>query len=135
MHHHHGGFTAEARDRRDVVDEVEAKLLVERRVDEICRRDQEQRVAVGRRVHDHLGRDVGAGARAVLDDELLAEPFRQPLPRQPRDDVGRAAGGKANDDAHRPRRIGLRPSEARHGRKRGSARGQMQKISAGKFHF
>src|SRR5215813_11480903 len=34
-----------------------------------------------------------------------------------------------------PRRIGLRPSEARHRRQRGSARGQMQKISAGKFHF
>ena len=42
----------------------------------------------------------------------------------------------ANDDAHRPRRIGLRPSEARDGRERGSARGQMQKLSSvGKFHF
>ena len=28
-------------------------------------------------------------------------------------------------------RIGLRPSEARHGRQRGSARGQMQKICGG----
>jgi hypothetical protein len=28
----------------------------------------------------------------------------------------------------------LPPSRARHGRQRGSARGQMQKISAGKFH-
>ena len=46
----------------------------------------------------------------------------------------RAAGGKANDDAHRPRRIGLRPRDPRHGRQRGSARGQMQKLSAGKFH-
>ena len=43
-------------------------------------------------------------------------------------------GGKADDDAHRPRRIGLRPRDARHGRQRGSARGQMQKLSAGKFH-
>src|SRR5262249_32774975 len=34
-----------------------------------------------------------------------------------------------------PRRIGLRPSEARHRRQRGSARGQMQKISAGEVHF
>jgi len=31
-------------------------------------------------------------------------------------------------------RIGLHPSEARHGRERGSARVQMQKLSAGKFH-
>jgi hypothetical protein len=29
----------------------------------------------------------------------------------------------------------LRPREARQARQRGSARGQMQKISAGKFHF
>src|SRR5262249_18630181 len=34
-----------------------------------------------------------------------------------------------------PRRIGLRPRDARHGRERGSAGGQMQKISAGEFHF
>ena len=44
-------------------------------------------------------------------------------------------GGKANNDAHRPRRIGLRPSNTRHGRQRGSARGQMKKLSAGKFHL
>ena len=41
-----------------------------------------------------------------------------------------AAGGKADDDAHRPRRIGLRPREARHGRERGSTRCQMQKLAA-----
>ena len=46
-----------------------------------------------------------------------------------------AAGGLPDNDAHRPRWIGLRPSNMRHGRQRGSARGQMQKISAGKFHF
>jgi hypothetical protein len=41
----------------------------------------------------------------------------------------------AIDQTHRPSRIGLRPSEARHRRQRGSARGQMQKLSAGKFHL
>jgi hypothetical protein len=46
-------------------------------------------------------------------------------PDQARDDVGRAAGRKADDDAHRPRRIGLRPREARDGRQHGSAGGQM----------
>jgi hypothetical protein len=34
-----------------------------------------------------------------------------------------------------PRRVGLRPSEARDGRERSSASGQMQKITAGKFHL
>jgi len=54
---------------------------------------------------------------------------------QARDDVGRAAGRIADDDAHRTRRIGLRPSGTRDCRQRGSARCQMQKSSTGKFHF
>ena len=132
--HHDNGNAADARDRRDVADEIEIELVVERRVDRVRRSDQEERIAVRRRAHDRLGGDIAASARPVLDDELLAEPLRQPLTDQARDDVGRAAGGEADDDAHRPRRIGLRPRDARHGRQRGSARGQMQKLSAGKFH-
>jgi hypothetical protein len=38
------------------------------------------------------------------------------------------------DQTHWPRRIGLRPCDARYEWDRGSARGQMQKLSAGKFH-
>src|SRR5262245_61515984 len=75
-----------------------------------------------------------AAARPVVDNKLLAKPFRQPLPHQACSYVGAAARSKADDHAHRPRRIGLRPRDARHGWQRGSARGQMQKISAGKFH-
>ena len=89
------GYADDARDRRDVADEIEIELVVERRVDRVRRRGQEERVAVGRRVHDGLGADIAAGARPVLDDELLAEPLRQPLPHQPRDDVGRAAGAES----------------------------------------
>src|SRR5262249_14779756 len=87
------------------------------------------------RAHDCLGGYIGCGAGPVLNYKLLAEPVRQPLADRARDDVRWAARGKADDDVHRPRRIGLRESEARCDRKRGSARGQMQKISAGKFHF
>src|SRR5262249_30045848 len=87
-----------------------------------------------RRAHDRLGRDIGARARSVLDDEWLAEPFLQPLSDQARADVGGAAGGEADDDAHRPRRIGLRTRHARDGRQRGSARGQVQELAAGKLH-
>src|SRR5215831_16549275 len=50
--------------------------------------------------------------------------------------VGGAARRKTYDPAYRPRRVGLRPRDARDGRERGSARGQMQKLpSVGKFHF
>src|SRR3954454_2153892 len=105
--------THEARDRRDVTEEIETEFLVQRRIDGVWRTNQEQRVAVGRRVHDRLGGDVAAGAQPVFDDEWLAEPLRQPLTDQPRQDVVRAPGGEADDDAHRLRRIGLRPSEGR----------------------
>jgi hypothetical protein len=56
------------------------------------------------------------------------------LTREARDGVGGLASRKGDDDAHRPRRIGLRPSEARGDRQRGSTRGQMQKSSAETFH-
>src|SRR5262249_8361398 len=49
-------------------------------------------------------------------------------------DVSGSASRKADDNADRSRRIGLRPRDARDGRQRGSARCQMQKLAAGKFH-
>ena len=54
-------------------------------------------MAVGGRLHDCLGGDIAAGARTVLDNEWLAEPLRQPLADQARNDVGDAASGKADD--------------------------------------
>ena len=134
MHHHDKRRAANARNGDDVADEIESELVVERGVDRVRRACQEDRVAVRRRTHDRLGGDISGGARAVLSDEWLAEPLRQPLPDQACKDVIRAARSKADNDAHWPRRIGLRPGEARHRRQRGSACGQMQKISAGKFH-
>jgi hypothetical protein len=50
--------------------------------------------------------------------------------------VVQPAGGEADDNAHRFRRIGLRPCDPRHCRKRGCASDQMQKLpTVGKFHF
>jgi len=59
----------------------------------------------------------------VLDHELLPEPVRQPLSHQPRGEIATAAGRKADDKTHRPRRIGFRSRDARCGWQRGSARG------------
>jgi hypothetical protein len=95
----------------------------------------EERVAIRGRTHDGLGGDIAACARPVLDKEWLAEPLREPLTHQARDYVDTAARGKADEGAHRLGRIGLRPRDPRDGRQRGSARGQMQKFAAGKFHF
>src|SRR5215467_8880207 len=92
------GFTAMTlgarmmpRDRRDVADEIEVELFVQRRVDRVVPPDHEQRVAVGRRTYNRLGADIAAATRPVVDHELLAEALRQPLTDQARDDVRRAA--------------------------------------------
>src|SRR5262249_11941349 len=107
--------------------------LVELCIDRVDRSHEEERIAIGRRTHDRLRSNVAGGTRPVLDDERLPKPLRQRLTNQPRSCVGRAAAGKADDDAHRPAWVALRPSEARDGRQRGNARGQMQKFPAGKF--
>src|SRR5262249_10297911 len=91
-------------------------------------------ITVGPRSYSRFGRDIAPRAGPVLDDKLLAEPFRQPLRDEPCTGVEWAASGIADENAHRPRRIGLRSRNPRHSRQRGRARGQMQKISAGKFH-
>src|SRR5215831_2582550 len=110
MDHHDIEFTANARDRRDVADEVEIQLVVERLVD--CGRgtERKQRIAIRRCTHDGLGADIAACARSVLDEEWLSESLRQPLGDQTREDVICPAGRNWDDDANWPSRIGLRPS-------------------------
>src|SRR5438132_7000461 len=136
------GFTSmtlrhaiDARDRRDILDKIVVELFVERGVDHIIRADGEQRVAIWWRTHDGLSSDIAAGARPVLNDELLTELLREPLTYYARDDVNRLARGKSNDDAHRPRRIGLRSRDTRKHRQGRSTRCQMQERAAWKFHF
>ena len=71
---------------------------------------------------------------ALLDHERLAERRTQAGLQRAREVIGAAAGRERHDHSYRLGRIGLRPCCARHARQRGSARGQMQKLSAGKFH-
>src|SRR5260370_30344861 len=56
------------------------------------------------------------------------------LDEDARERIGGSARRVGHNNCDRSRWIGLRPCDARHGRKRGSAGGQMQKITAGKFH-
>ena len=89
-------------------DEIEAELFVERRIDGVHCAAEQQRVTVGGRTNDRFGRDVAARAGPVLDNDRLVELLRQPLADQARNDVEVAARRKADQDTHRPRRIGLR---------------------------
>src|SRR5262245_54332124 len=82
MYHHDEGCANDASDRRDIAKEIEAELVVERCVDRSCCVAHEKGIAVRCRLHDHLGADIAAGARPVLDDELVAKSLRQPLTHQ-----------------------------------------------------
>src|SRR5215475_9092711 len=90
--HHDIWRTDEGHDRLDVLNKIVRELFVELGIDGVIRAGQEQRIAISRRTHDRFGRYVSAGPRPVLNDELLAEPFREPLPDQARKNVGCAAG-------------------------------------------
>ena len=46
--------------------------------------DQQERVTVWRRPHDHFGGEIVAGAGPIFDDKLLTEPLRQPWTYQAR---------------------------------------------------
>jgi hypothetical protein len=80
------------------------------------------------------GANSAAPAAHVLDDVLLSEMLGQLLRDEATDRVVLATGSEGNDHAHRPRGIGLRPGNARDGRQRDSACGQMQETPAWDFH-
>ncbi len=110
----------DGRDRGEILQRVERHLGVEVRID----RDQavlaeEQRVAVGRRLRDHVAGDVAVGAGMVLDHDRLVEKLGEFLSDHARDDVGGAAGRDRHDELDRARGI-LR--ERRSGRQRKEAR-------------
>src|SRR6516225_11228573 len=75
MHHHDEGVAADSCDRRDVTDEIEIELLIDRCADCVRPIDHQQCVPIWSRAHDHLGAYISAGAHSVLDDEWLAEPL------------------------------------------------------------
>jgi hypothetical protein len=130
MHDEDADPSMSARDRYDVADNVEAKLVVERDVPAVGRSKLEQRVTVWRSTNNHLRGKIAARARSVLDNELLTKTLRQPLTEKASEQIGHAARWKPDDQAHRPRRISLCSRDTRKHRQRGSARGQLEKLSA-----
>jgi len=93
----------------EVAHQVEGKLRVERGIDGAgAGRAERDRIAVGRGARHRFRGEIASGARAVLDDESLAEGLGEARAVGARDDVVRAAGGESDHDAHGPRRVGLR---------------------------
>ena len=124
LHHHRRAH--HACDRRQVFLRVETQLAgIERLVDGDRRRRVEQGIAICRRPYDEFAGEIAAGARAVVDDDRLAEPLRQPLPEQAGIDVGGRAGCETGDDVDWPRRKSFSGCGARKHRECGSAGGEL----------
>ena len=69
------GDVASIDDRREILHRIVADVAaVEARIDDEAGADDVQRIAVGRRARGLRGREIAAGARHVLDIELLAQP-------------------------------------------------------------
>ena len=123
-----------ARNRIQVLDRIiERPALEQRLVDVRLRPAEQDRVAVGPGAGDGGGTERGAAAADVLDHHG-AEQRLDPVRPWATDGVERTARRKRNHEPDRPRRIGLRPRDARECRQRGGTRRQMQKSSTGKRH-
>jgi hypothetical protein len=107
----HDDHQRPARNEHDgrVIDERIELDRIQARINRPARRDQRERIAVGRRAHARFVADRAARAAAVLDDHLLADALADLLSDDARDQVRPAARRRAHDDADRPRRILLRP--------------------------
>src|ERR1700756_3740991 len=91
-------------------------------------------MAVRRRFGDRFRGERASSARAVLDEELLAEVLRQPLRDQARISVAYAAGREARYDPNGVTRIALSPRDPRIRPDRYGSRCKMQKFPTGRFH-
>jgi hypothetical protein len=113
MDHYDTGCTRDACNRGDVADEIEAEIVVERRVPRVGRRDVKERVPIGARPDNHISSEIASRTRLIVDDDLLPKPLRQPLCCETRNNVGQAAGKVLNDQVHRSRRVIDRRCDAR----------------------
>ena len=113
MHQYDIRHPHDAGDRLDVTYEIKVEPLVERGVGGVRGKGQKESIAIRGRSDDRLSGDVSARARAVLDDKLLPKSLREPLTHQACNNIDAAPSGRAADDAHRARRIGLRPRDLR----------------------
>ena len=78
--------------------------------------------------------EMSACSRFIFYSDLLSPNLRQPIGNDTPGDIRPAAWWESDQESHWSRRIGLRPCDRGRRRERGSARYQMLKLSAGKFH-
>jgi hypothetical protein len=74
--HHEKGDNADTRNGRNIADEIEVEIVVNRRIDGVRRCHEEKSVSVRRCTHDDFSADIAAGAWSIVDNKRLAESFR-----------------------------------------------------------
>jgi hypothetical protein len=99
---------------REIVQRVKRKFRVYARIDGMAARDEQQRVAVRRRLGGGLAADDAVRTRPVVDDHLLAERFDELLGEEARLYVGVAARCERDDQADGLGRVllGVQPTRA-----------------------
>jgi hypothetical protein len=90
-----------------ILHRIVGDLRIHAGIDDEAGADHQHRVAVGGRARRHGDAGVAARAWYIFGIDLLAPCLRQLLRDDPRDHIGRAAGGEWHDQANRARRIGV----------------------------
>ena len=114
------GAAAETADRNEGFGVI-VRQLVEPGIDRVRQRDDQQRIAVRRRLGGDVGSDRSAGTAAIVDLDLLPERIAQMTGDQAADHVVAAARRERNDEPYLPVRVVVC----------GSAGGQCQQHCAG----
>jgi hypothetical protein len=70
------GTTPTLGNGRNIADEIEVEIVVDRRIDRVRCSHEEKGVSVGRCTHDDFSADIAAGAGSIVDNKRLAESFR-----------------------------------------------------------
>ena len=90
----------EQRDRREILEGVVGNFRVQERIGGVAAGDDDQRVAVGRRLHQRLRGNHPAGAGAVLDHHRLAPLPGDHVAQRTGQDIDAAAGGVWHVNVH-----------------------------------
>src|SRR5262249_22541997 len=68
--HHEKGNNADTRNGRNIADEIEVEIVVDRRIDRVRRCHEEKGVSVRRCTHDDFSADIAAGTWSIVDTTI-----------------------------------------------------------------
>jgi len=108
MHDEDERTGGDERDRREIRDRIVREFFVETHIDCVSARNEDDRIAVGRRARRDFGADDAVRAGPAVDDDLLLQVLAEPGRNDAADRVIATAGRKRRNDADRLGGIRLR---------------------------